>query len=295
MKPASFEYYDPETIEEALALLARFGDGAKILAGGQTLGPLMNMRLAAPGVLIDINRVGALDYRRGDGGALALGALTRESALEDDGALAKMQPLVAETIPFIAHRAIRNRGTVGGSLAHADPAAEWPALATLLEAELVVRSEARPARVVAPEAFFISHLTTALAPDEMLCEIRLPAWPAGAGHAMIEFSRRHGDFALAGAMARLMRDAKGRLSEPRLVLFGIGGRAMRAREAEAMLAGERPAKALFAEAAATAAGATDPYDDLHASASFRRHLAEVLSARVLALALKRADGEESDG
>ena len=295
MKPAAFDYHDPDTIEECLALLARFGDDAKILAGGQTLGPLLNMRLATPAVLIDINRVAALDYRRAEGAALAIGALTRESALEDDPSLAQRQRLLAETIPFIAHRAIRNRGTVGGSLAHADPAAEWPALATHLEAELVIRSAARPPRILSADAFLISHLTTALAPDELLCEIRLPPSPPAAGHAMLEFSRRHGDFALAGAMASLARDPSGRLQAPRLTLFGIGSRPVRARNAEALLAGEQPADALFAAAGAAAAAAIEPFDDLHASAEFRRHLTEVLTSRVLNAALARANGDNRDG
>jgi aerobic carbon-monoxide dehydrogenase medium subunit len=295
MKPAAFDYHDPDTIAECLALLARFADGAKILAGGQTLGPLLNMRLAAPAVLIDINRIAALDYRRTEEGALAIGALTRQSALEDDTSLARRQPLLAETIPFIAHRAIRNRGTVGGSLAHADPAAEWPALAIHLGAELVIQSAARPPRILAADDFLLSHLTTALAPDELLSEIRLPVPPPGAGHAMLEFARRHGDFALAGALASLARDPSGRLLAPRLTLFGTGTRAIRARGAEALLAGEEPTQKLFAAAGASAAAAIEPFDDLHASAAFRRHLASVLTARVLTAALARADGEEKNG
>jgi carbon-monoxide dehydrogenase medium subunit len=293
MKPPPFDYYAPDTLEECLALLARFGESAKILAGGQTLGPLLNMRLASPAVIVDINRVTTLDYRRHDGSGLAIGALTRESALEDDPSLPRLQPLVAETIPFIAHRAIRNRGTVAGSLAHADPAAEWPALATLLDAKLVVQRDGAPPRILSAEEFFISHLTTALAADEVLSEVRLPPWPPGAGHAMLEFSRRHGDFALAGAMAMLPRDASGRLRDPRLVLFGTGSRPIRARRAEAMLAGQEASPALFTEAAAAAAAAVDPYDDLHASAAYRRHLAGVLAERVLNAALARSQPGES--
>jgi aerobic carbon-monoxide dehydrogenase medium subunit len=295
MKPPVFDYYDPDTLGECLALLARFGDAAKILAGGQTLGPLLNMRLANPAVIIDINRVAALDYRRTGADGFTVGALTRESALEDDQAVAALQPLVAETLPHIAHRAIRNRGTVGGSLAHADPAAEWPALAVLLEAGFLIGSQRRPPRLVPADDFFITHLTTALAPDELLCEIRLPPWPAGAGHCMLEFSRRHGDFALAGVMARLACDAAGRVEAPRLALFGVGGRAVRASRAEALLAGEKVSPALFAAAAQTAAEEIDPYDDLHASAEYRRHLAAVLVGRALETAFTRSARGDGHG
>ncbi|MDA8049463.1 MAG: FAD binding domain-containing protein [Rhodospirillales bacterium] len=291
MKPAPFAYCDPQTLEEALELLARHGEEAKILAGGQTLGPLLNMRLAMPAVLIDINGIAALEHRRADTKGLAIGALTRQSALEDDADVGALQPLLALTLPQIAHRAIRNRGTVGGSLAHADPAAEWPAIATLLGAELIVQSRARGTRIIPVQEFFITHLTTALAADEILCEVRLPPSAPGSGYAVLEFARRHGDFALAGAMARLTRDAAGRLRDPRLVLFGVGKRPERASCAEAMLAGARPEAGLFAAAAQTAAGETDPYDDLHASARYRRHLAGVLAGRALEQAFART-GED---
>ncbi|MGH7057749.1 MAG: FAD binding domain-containing protein [Acetobacteraceae bacterium] len=289
MKPPAFDYVDPKTLPEALEMLARFGEDAKILAGGQTLAPLLNMRLASPAVLIDINGISALDYRRAEEKCLAIGALTRESALEDDPGLAATQPMVALALPHIAHRAIRNRGTVGGSLAYADPAAEWPALVTLLEAELVLESLGQK-RVVRAEDFFITHLTTTLAPVEILSEIRLPAAPPGAGYAMLEFSRRHGDFALAGVMVRLWRDQAGRLADPRLTLFGVGPRPVRARRAEAALAFESPRAGLFSEAAAIAATEIAPYSDLHASAEYRRHLAEVLARRALDQASARIGG-----
>lgn len=290
MKPAAFDYRDPASLPEALALLARYGEDAKILAGGQTLGPLLNMRLANPAVLIDINKIDALAYHRVDAsGYLVIGALTRESALEDDAEIAAFEPMVARAIPHIAHRAIRNRGTVGGSLAHADPAAEWPAIATLLDAEFVLQSEGRE-RTVRAKDFFVTHLTTTLAPDEILREIRLPPAPAGAGYAMVEFARRHGDFALAGVMARLTRDGAGRFADPRLALFGLGPSPVRARRAETALAGEAPREGLFAAAAATAASEIAPYDDLHASAEYRRHLAEVLVERALGEAVFGVDG-----
>ena len=294
MKPAPFAWCAPTTIDEALDLLARHGEAAKILAGGQTLGPLLNMRLASPSILIDINGITELAGLKADAAGLTIGALTRQSRLEDDPEIAALQPLIALAVPHIAHRTIRNRGTVGGSLAHADPAAEWPALVTLLGAQLLARSKVRGMRLIDAEAFFITHLTTVLAPDELLCEVRLPPSPPGAGYAMLEFARRHGDFALAGAMVRLTADSRGRLGDPRLVLFGTGRRATRAWRAEAMLAGAVPSPDLYAAAAATAASEIDPYDDLHASAEYRRHLAEVLAGRALEQASFRMNGNCDD-
>ncbi len=294
MKPAPFAWCAPATLDEALDLLAGHADAARILAGGQTLGPLLNMRLATPSILIDINGIGELAGLHPDLAGLTIGALTRQSTLEDDPALAALQPLIAMAIPHIAHRAVRNRGTVGGSLAHADPAAEWPALVTLLGAQLLARSKSRGMRLIGADEFFITHLTTALAPDELLCEVRVPPSPPGAGYAVLEFARRHGDFAVAGAMVRLTSDAGGKLTDPRLVLFGTGRRALRARRAEAMLAGASAGTALFAAAAATAATEIDPYDDLHASAEYRRHLAEVLASRALEEALARMNGKRHD-
>ena len=201
MKPALFRYYDPATIDDTLALLGEWGGDAKILAGGQTLGPMLGLRVVSPAAVIDINPLTALDYRRETDEALEIGALTRQQALEDDATLVQRQPLVAEAIPFIAHRAIRNRGTVGGSLAHADPSAEWGGLAMTLDARFVLRRRGGQ-RVIAAADFFKGLLETAIEPDELLTEICLPRWPAGAGWSFIEFSRRHGDFAICGDRLR---------------------------------------------------------------------------------------------
>lgn len=290
MKPAPFIYFDPETLDEALALLAEHGDEAKILAGGQTLGPLLNMRLAAPAVIVDVNRIRELDYRRGEGGGLDIGALTRQSALEDDASLRERQPLVTDALPHVAHRAIRNRGTVAGSLAHADPAAEWPGLVTALGGELVLKRAADGTRTVGADDFFIGPLTTALEPEEMLVEIRLPPWPAGSGWSFMEFSRRHGDFALVGVLVRVGLDADGHCEDPRIALIGIGSGPVRARRAEELLAGETPDKHRLDEVVRQAASGLEPDDDLHASADFRRHLAAVLTRRTLTQALERARG-----
>jgi len=294
MKPAPFRYFAPESVAEALDVLREHGDDAKVIAGGQTLGPMLNMRLVTPEVLLDLNRVAELDYRREQPGGLAIGALTRQSALEDDPGLPAAQPMVAAAVPFVAHRAIRNRGTVGGSLAHADPAAEWGTLVAVLDAELVVRRAGEEARTVPAEEFFIGVLTTALAPDELLVEIRIPAWPAGAGWSFRELARRHGDFALAGVAARVSLDASGACREARLAVLGVGDRPVRLREAEQTLAGERPGPEAFRAAAARAAAEVDPQNDVHASAAFRRHLVGVLTEDALAEATARSRGDASD-
>jgi len=287
MKPAAFDYSAPASVDEALALLSQYGDEAKVIAGGQTLGPMLNMRLLMPQVLMDINRIDVLaEASVGDAG-MRLGAATRQADLEDDPGLAEAQPLVAAAIPYIAHRAIRNRGTVGGSLVHADPAAEWGALVHALDAELVIAG-AEGRRSVAPEDFFVGILTTAVEPEELLVEVRLPAWPRGAGWSFVEFSRRHGDFALAGVACRLQLDADRRCTDARLGLIGLGDTPLRARDAEAVLVGESVGPELYRAAAETAARGIEPMTDLHASADYRRQLTRVLVADALAQAVDRA-------
>ena len=295
MKPAPFEYFDPASVGEILDLLQQYGDEAKIMAGGQSLGPLLNMRLSAPQVIIDVNRAQVLDYQREEAGWTVLGALTRQSQLEDDLAFSTQQPLVAESLPYVGHRAIRNRGTVGGSLAHADPAAEWPALVTALDGELVIRRAGQPARTLTADNFFLGSLTTTLEPEEMVVEVRLPPHPSGAGWAFIEFSRRHGDFAMVGVAARLGIDGKGCCTDARLGLIGVGPTPMRARQVEAMLEGEPVDDALFEAVAQQVEGDIDPEGDIHASADYRRHLARVLVARALTKAAARANGGASHG
>lgn len=293
MKPAPFEYYDPTSVEEVLALLQEHGDEAKVLAGGQSLGPLLNMRMATPQVIVDLNRVAALDYRKDQDGWMAIGALTRQSELEDDASFRRKQPLVAEAIPLIGHRAIRNQGTVGGSVAHADPAGEWPALVAALDAELVVQSADNSRRVLGAEDFFLTYLTTMLQPEELLLEIRLPPWPQDAGWAFVEFSRRHGDFALVGVASRLRLDPHRICLDARLALIGVEGVPVRARRAEEMLEGERVGRELFVAAGEEAGRNLDPQGDLHASSEFRRHLAGVLVRRALTRAAKRCEAVTS--
>ena len=288
MRPAPFDYVAPRAVEEALDLLARHGDEAKLLAGGQSLVPMMNMRLVRPAVLVDLNRVAALGTLREDAGGLRLGALVRQHALERDGRIARAAPLLAEAAPLIGHLQTRARGTVGGSLAHADPAAELPACMIALDAVFHLR-RARAARACRAGDFFRGLLTTALEPDELLTEIELPG-PAAprTGHGFAEVARRHGDFALVGACAVLGLDAGGVCRAARLVIFGAGDRPHLAR-AGAALIGERPASARLADVGRAGAGEIDARDDLHATAAYRRHVAAGLAARALGQAAARAE------
>jgi CO/xanthine dehydrogenase FAD-binding subunit len=290
VKPPPFEYHAPASLAEALDLLAQFGDEAKVLAGGQSLLPLLNLRLARPAHLIDINglatELGQLDTW--DGG-LRIGALVRQRAAERAGLVRDRTPLLAEALPQIGHPQIRNRGTIGGSLAHADPASELPAVAMALDAELVVRS-AKGERVLAPDAFFVSFLTTAIQPDELLVETRWPGTPAGTGSAYLEVSRRHGDFAMVGVAASLRLDPNGTVADARLAYTGAAPTPVRAHAAERSLRGQPPSPDSFAAAAEAAQEALDPGSDVHAPAAYRRHVARVLTQRALAQASARAQG-----
>ncbi len=288
MKPAPFRYFDPASVDDALSLLAKCGDEARLLAGGQTLGPMLNLRLVSPQTVIDVNRITALDYRRPSSGGITIGALTRQATLEDDSTFASRQPLVATAIPFIAHRAIRNRGTVGGSLAHADPAAEWGGLALALNASLTLRKHGGAERVIAAKDFFLGLLTTAIEPDEMLIQISLPAWPAGAGWSFLEFSRRHGDYAIAG-IACVLSLGPDVVDEVRLAAFGVEETPRRLAAAEGVLRGEPFSSALAEEAARRAADDVQPMDDRQGSADYRRQLVNVLVERALQEAAGRHD------
>lgn len=289
MKPAPFEYFQPKSLEEAVELLQAHGEEAKILAGGQSLVPLMNLRLARPRVLIDINRVGELDYIRELDGGLAIGALTRQRDLETSDLVRRRCPLLKEATLLIGHPQVRNRGTVGGSLAHADSTAELSTVAVLLEADMIARSLGGE-RSIRAEDFFVTFLTTSLGPEEVLTEVRFPAVALGAGWAFEELSRRHGDFAIVSAAAILEKDPSGRCRKPRLAIAGASPQPVRAREAERLLVGQALNEALIQEAGELAKGAVDPESDLHASAEYRRHLAGVLTRRALQKTWSRAQG-----
>ena len=287
MKPAPFRYFDPRTVDEALALLHEWGDESKVLAGGQTLSPMLNFRVLRPGALIDINRIAGLANCQDSKVGMTIGAMTRQQVLEDDGDLMTRQPLVAAAIPYIAHRAIRNRGTVGGSLAHADPAAEWGALTMTLDAEMIVRKHGAPHRTVRAADFFRGLLETAIEPDELLAEIRIPSWPKAAGWSIVEFSRRHGDFALAGIACMISLTADGKCSEARITTFGVEGRPKRLTFVEDELRGNKPGTALMQKLAHQAATDASPLEDNHASAAYRRHLVGVLLVRSIMEAVGR--------
>ncbi|MCM3880223.1 MAG: xanthine dehydrogenase family protein subunit M [Vicinamibacterales bacterium] len=287
MKPAPFEYFQPHSVDEAVALLAEHGGDAKPLAGGQSLIPAMNFRLATPSVLVDLNGIPELAYIKNDD-ALRLGGMTRQRTVERSAVVARGAPLVTETMPFIAHAAIRNRGTVGGSLAHADPAAELPAVMLTLNARLVLRSR-NGSRTVSAGDFFVGLFATALEPGEILTEVEIPRPAARSGHAFEEMSRRHGDFALVGAAAAVVLDGAGKCAGARIVLLSVGDRPMLAEQASAVLMGQSPTDEAIRAAAVTAAEKDiDPSTDIHASARYRRQLASVLTRRVLTRAFAKA-------
>jgi len=283
MKPAVFKYFAPRTVDNALALLAEHGDEGKILAGGQSLVPTMNFRLARPASLIDINRIGALDYVREEGETLCIGALARHRRFETPvaaGALAEFLPYVAR---HIAHVPIRTRGTFCGSVAHADPASEWCLVAATLDAELVIASQ-RGTRCLRPEEYFVTALTTALEPDEILTEIRLPLLDDGWRSGFAEFSRRAGDYALA-MCAVFLRVEDGKIVDARLGIGGAADRASRIAAAEELLIDSDGGPDIRREAGNIAAEAIEPLEDVQANAAFRRDLVRAMVGRALAQAL----------
>jgi CO/xanthine dehydrogenase FAD-binding subunit len=288
MKPPIFDYVAAETIEAALDTLAASGGEAKVIAGGQSLMPMLNFRLARPALLVDITRIPGLADIREDGSVIRAGALVRHHTLEMSPLIAARLPVLSAAMAHVAHLAIRNRGTIGGSLSHADPAAELPMMAVLLDATLTIRS-VRGMRTEAAADFFKSALTTSLAPDEIVTEVGFSVPEKGSGWGFEEVARRDGDFALA-AVAALMKIEHGRIRKPRIALMGVGETPLRARTAEALLDGQTPGPELFAKAAATVREGLEPNTDLHASSEYRLHLAGVLTKRVLEAATQRAGG-----
>jgi aerobic carbon-monoxide dehydrogenase medium subunit len=289
-----FEYHAPGTLDEVLALLSEHGDEAKVLAGGQSLIPLMAMRMARPTQLVDVNGVADLATMEERPDAMVFGATVRERVAERSAAVRARVPLFAEALPFIGHAAIRVRGTIGGSVAHADASAEIPCVVAALDGEVVVRS-VRGERVIAAADFFQGHFTTALADDECLVAVRVPAMDPSAGWAFHEIARRHGDFALVGVATVLSLDAGGRIADSRIALMGVGDVPVRARDAEVALVGAEPTEATFAEAARTATAGLRPATDMHGSAAYRTHIAAVAVRRALATAGARARTGTQDG
>lgn len=290
MKPAPFDYVAPRSLDEALEVLAERPDDAKVLAGGQSLIPLLNFRLAQPALLVDVNRLPGLDgVEVASDGELRLGALVRQGRLERDPRVAARAPLLAAALPHVAHPQIRNRGTLGGSLAHADPAAELPAVALALDARLRLARRGGE-RWVAARDFFLGLFATALEPGELLVEVALPPPPPRSGFAFLEIARRHGDYALAGVAAAVTLDERGACRRARLVLLAVGDGPVDAGVAAAALAGGPLDAERIAEAARHAAQREiDPIGDIHASADFKRHLIRVLAARALEVARLHAE------
>jgi CO/xanthine dehydrogenase FAD-binding subunit len=290
MKPAPFRYVAARSLEQALALKAEHGDEARFLAGGQSLVPTMNFRLTQPAMLIDINPLDELAGVRNGGDRVRIGALTRYRSLERDPMTAVKLPLIAEALPVIAHPQIRNRGTIGGNLAHADPASEMPAIVLTLGGRLRAQS-VRGERWIEARDFFVGALTTALETDEMLTEIELPVAAAGSGACFLEMSRRRGDFAIIGVACMVRINPQGQCAEARIGLCNAGDGPVYADQASDSLVGREIGEREIAEAAALVQGAIDPGGSIHASKDYQRHIAGVLTVRALTAANERARRE----
>jgi carbon-monoxide dehydrogenase medium subunit len=298
MKPASFKYYAPVTVDKALARLAEHGWDAKVLAGGQSLIPMMNFRLAQPAVLVDLNNVSDLFYIRSNrDGGLLIGAMTRQCQVEHDPLVAERAPMLHEAMPKVAYPAIRSRGTLGGSITHADPSAELVAASVALEGRFRLRSK-RGERWVPASEFFVGLFTTVLEPDELLVEVALPPLPPRSGWAFLEVARRHHDFAMVGVAAVVGLDraddpSAARCQQVRLVYFSVGDGPVPAHQATEVLIGQVPTPEAIQEAAETAGQAdVDPQSDINASSEYRRHLVKVLGRRALTQAVERARCDE---
>ena len=284
---AGFRYHRPDTVEGAISLLAEYGGDAKVLAGGQSLIPLLALRLSRPEHVIDIGRIGELAAMVDGPDGLSVGATVRQAEVELSPVAGRAVPLVAAAVPHIGHRAIRNQGTVCGSLAHADPAAELPAVALALDAELVCRSNSGE-RTIAAADFYVGYLTSSLDDTELLTAVRFPPWPPRTGWSVQEVSRRHGDYALVGLATVVGLGEDGRVERATLSFFGAGATPLRVPEAERVVIGEHPEPALLAEAAAVVKKTVDAPNDNHATAAYRAHIAGFLTGRCLADAVQRA-------
>jgi len=293
MKAAAFDYHRPASVDAAVGLLAELGDEAKVLAGGQSLVPVMAMRLGRPEHIVDVNRVAELEGVTQSDGTLRVGALTRHRALDRDEVIGHAVPLLARAAPFIGHFQIRNRGTLGGSLAHADPAAELPAVVVALDAEIETRSVRGSRRIPAAD-FFVSAFMTALEPDELVTAVHLPVWGPGCGFAVAELARRHGDFAIAGAACGVAVE-DGRISRAAVGLIGMGTVPVRARQAEQALSGASVAEVDLAGLADDAVATLQPPSDVHGPGAYRRRVAAHMIARALGRALAEAQGRGEAG
>jgi len=289
MIPASFDYHAPGSLPEALALLSKYGDDAKVLSGGQSLLPLLKLRLGQTGHLIDIGRIPGLEYIREDGGMLRIGGRTRESALERSELVRTRYPILVDTAKVIADPLVRNMATVGGNLAHGDPGNDHPATMLALGAQ-VVATGPKGERVIPIEQFFLGLFRTALRPDEVLTEIRIPVPPARSGGAYLKLERKVGDYATAAAAVQVTLDGKGAFERVGLALTNVGPTPIKATDAEQFLVGKRPDAATLGEAAQRASKAAAPSADRRGSVEYKREMARVLSGRALKIAVERAGG-----
>lgn len=278
MKPSKFTYHAPASVDEALGLLRQYNGEARLLAGGQSLIPMMNFRLAAPAALIDLNKIAALSYIREEQDTIRIGAMVRHRQVECSPLVRAKLPLLAEALGLVGHVPIRTRGTIGGSLANSDPSAEIPMVLRALDGQVVARGPAGE-RVIEAGDFFVGLLTTMLAPDEILTEVRWPAMPAGAGYAVEEYSRRKGDFAIAAVSAVVANTGKG--PHIRLATAGVGPTPVRLSTVENLLESKGVSSATIEEASRIAGQLVEPVSDQQASAAYRRHLVEVLTGRAL--------------
>jgi aerobic carbon-monoxide dehydrogenase medium subunit len=283
VKPAKFEYHGPASVDEALAILERYDGEARVLAGGQSLVPMMNFRLAQPRAIVDLNRIAGLAFIEEEGETVKIGSMTRQRRLESDPLIAAKLPLLREALRWVGHLPTRSRGTIGGSIAHADPSAEIPMVLQALEGEIVARGPQGERRIPAQDLFHAA-LTTSLAPLEIITEVRFPAMQAQAGHAIEEFARRKGDFAIAAVAVMLMREGE-RCTKARLATAGVGPISIRLRDAEAVLERKGLGETAIAEAADKASAQVEPVSDLNGSAEYRRHLTGVLTSRAIAKAI----------
>jgi carbon-monoxide dehydrogenase medium subunit len=291
MKPAPFEYFAPKTVDEALAHLTEYGYDAKVLAGGQSLIPMMNFRLVQPAVIVDINNIDELSHIRETAeGGVSIGAIARHNQVETSSLVADRAALISDAMPHIATVQVRSRGTFGGSIAHADPSAELTAVSVALEGSFLLRNQ-RGERWVPADEFFAGLFTSVLEPDELLIEAKFPAIPGRSGCALVEVARRPHDFALVGVTAVVTLGAGDHCQRARLVFFSVGDGPVEAHQASELLAGKDLTPELMRAAAETAKGEIDPGSDIHATAEYRRHLAGVLSFRALTKAFERARGK----
>ena len=289
MKPCAFEYFSPQSVTEAVALLDRYGDDAKIIAGGQSLVPMMNFRLARPEILIDINGIRELEYIKTEGDELVIGALTRERDVEQSPLVIEKWPLLSKAVSYIGHSTIRNRGTIGGSLVHADPSAEIPTSLCALNGKVKVMGPSGE-KELAPEEFFLTYLTTSLEPSDLLVEVRIPALPQKTGWSFRELSRRSGDFAIVAVGILLFTEKTGVCREARISMGGVAPTPVRAERAEALLADQKISEKLIEQAAQQAAEETETEPDYHASAEYRRDMARVFVKRGLQEAWNMVNG-----